>query len=85
MKDNQKFLVPFAVLVLLVACVTSMFGFLVVVLTALGYGEWIPVLYYWQFNVPLISVVAPIIGMIIIAAILLGISGANRGIGANGP
>jgi hypothetical protein len=78
MKKFTNSLVPVAVLVLIGTCATAILGSLVVVLTSFGFGDWIPVLYYWQFNLPLISVALPIFGMILFASILLGISGKRK-------
>lgn len=74
MKNYTNFLVPLALSILIVAGTPSTLGFLVIVLTSFGYRDWLPVLYYWQFDLPLISVILPIVGMIIIAVILLAIS-----------
>jgi hypothetical protein len=78
MKNFTSSLVPVAILVLIGACATAVLGSLVVVLTSLGFGEWIPVLYYWQMNLPVLSVALPIVGMILFAMILFGISGKRE-------
>ncbi len=73
MKKFAKSLMPFAVLVLFGTCLVSLFGLLVVLLTSVGFADGVPLFYYYRLNIPLMSVALPIVGMILFAAILLGI------------
>jgi|SRR5215475_6395817 len=77
MKNITNSLAPLAVLVLLGTCLVSVFGFLVVLVTSVGFGDGLPLVYYQRLYVPVISVALPVIGMILFAVILLGTSGAS--------
>ena len=75
MKNITNSLAPLASLVLLGTCLVSVFGFLVVLVTSVGFGDGLPLLYYQRLYVPVISVALPVVGMILFAVILLGFSG----------
>jgi hypothetical protein len=73
MKKIANSLMPLAALVLFVTCLVSVFGLLVVLLTSVGFADGVPLFYYQRLNVAVISVALPIVGMILFAAILLGL------------
>jgi hypothetical protein len=73
MKKITNSLVPFAALVLFVTCLISILGLLVVLLTSVGFADGVPLFYYQRLNIAVISVALPIVGMILFAAILLGL------------
>jgi hypothetical protein len=75
MKNTTNSLMPLAVLVLFGTCLVSVFGFLVVLMTSVGFADPLPLFCYQRLYAPVISVALPIAGMILFAAILLGISG----------
>lgn len=64
---------PLAALVLFGTCLVSVFSLLVVLMTSVGFADGIPLFYYQRLNVGVISVALPIVGMILFAAILLGL------------
>jgi len=72
MKNITNSLMPLAALVLVGACLVSVFGLLVVLMTSVGFADGVPLFYYNRLNVAVISVALPMVGMILFAAILLG-------------
>ena len=66
-------LLPLAALVLLGTCLVSVFGLLVVLMTSVGIGDGLPLSYYLRLYAPILSVALPVVGMILFAAILLGL------------
>ena len=62
MKNITNSLAPLAALVLIGTCLVSVFGFLVVLVTSIGFGDGLPLLYYQRLFVPIISVVLPVVG-----------------------
>jgi len=66
-------LMPLAALVFFGTCLVSFFGLLVVLMTSVGFADGIPLFYYYRLNAAVISVALPIVGMILFAAILLGL------------
>lgn len=78
MKNFTNYLVLVAALVLFGACNSCVLGFLVILITSFGFGEWLPLFYYWQFNLPVLSVALPIVGMILLTAIFLEVSGKRE-------
>jgi hypothetical protein len=77
MKNYINSLVPFAAFALFGACMAGLLGVLVILMTSVGWGHGLPLLYFQKLNIPALSVALPIIGMILFAAILLGISGQS--------
>jgi hypothetical protein len=77
MKKITNSLMPLAVLVLFGTCVVSIIGLVVVLMTSVGLGEGGPLSYYLRLYFPIISVALPLVGMILFAAILLGIRGKS--------
>jgi hypothetical protein len=73
MKKIANSLMPLAALVLFGTCLVSVFSLLVVLLTSMGFADGVPLFYYQRLNVAVISVALPIVGMILFAAILLGL------------
>src|SRR5512145_1304199 len=73
MKNTTNSLMPLAALVLFGTCLVSVFSLLVVLMTSVGFADGIPLFYYQRLNVGVISVALPIVGMILFAAILLGL------------
>jgi hypothetical protein len=73
MKNITNSLMPLAALVLFGTCLVSVFGLLVVLMTSLGFADGVPLFYYQRLKVAAISVALPIVGMILFAAILLGL------------
>src|SRR5215472_10434610 len=73
MKNITNSLMPLAVLVLVGTCLVSVFGLLVVLMTSVGFADGVPLFYYHRLNVAVISVALPMVGMILFAAILLGL------------
>src|SRR5262249_43063001 len=73
MKNITNSLMPFAALVLFGTCLVSVFGLLVVLMTSVGFADGLPLFYYQRLNVAVISVALPIVGIILFAAILLGL------------
>ena len=64
---------PLAVLVFFGTCLASVFCLLVVLMTSVGFAAGLPLFYFQRLNVAVISVALPIVGMILFAAILLGL------------
>ena len=75
MKKIANSLMPLAALVLFGTCLVSVFSLLVVLLTSVGFADGVPLFYYQRLNVAVISVALPMVGMILFAAILLGLPG----------
>lgn len=75
MKKIANSLMPLAALVLFGTCVVTVFGFLVVLTRSVGIANEEPLSYYQGLDMPIISVALPIVGMILFAAILLGLPG----------
>jgi len=73
MKNITNSLMPLAALVLVGTCLVSVFGLLVVLMTSVGFADGVPLFYYHRLNVAVISVALPMVGMILFAAILLGL------------
>jgi hypothetical protein len=73
MKKIANSLMPLAALVLFGTCLVSVFSLLVVLLTSVRFADGVPLFYYQKLNVGVISVALPIVGMILFAAILLGL------------
>jgi len=73
MKNITNSLMPLAALALFGTCLVSVFGLLVVLMTSVGFADGLPLFYYQRLNVAVISVALPIVGMILFAAILLGL------------
>ena len=73
MKNITNSLMPLAALVLVGTCLVSVFGLLVVLMTSVGFANGVPLFYYNRLNVAIISVALPMVGMILFAAILLGL------------
>jgi hypothetical protein len=75
MKKIAKSLLPLAALVLFGACLVTVFDLMEVLMTSVGLADGGPSSYYQSLNIPIISVALPIVGMILFAAILLGLPG----------
>jgi len=75
MKKIAKSLLPLAALVLFGTCLVAGFDLLVVLLTSVGIANEAPSSYYQTMDIPIISVTLPIVGMILFAAMLLGLPG----------
>jgi hypothetical protein len=75
MKKIANSLMPLAALVLFGTCLVTVFDLLVVLMTSAGVANEAPLSYYQGLNIPIISVALPIVGMILFAAILLGLPG----------
>jgi hypothetical protein len=75
MKKIANSLLPLAALVLIGTCLVTVFDLLVVLMTSVGVANEAPSLYYQGLDIPIISVTLPIVGMILFAAILLGLPG----------
>src|SRR5215813_7097551 len=73
MKNITNSLMPLAALVLFGTCLVGVFSLLVVLMTSVGFADGLPLFYYQRLNVAVISVALPIVGMILFAAILLGL------------
>jgi hypothetical protein len=73
MKKIANSLMPLAAFVLVGTCLVSVFSLLVVLLTSVRFADGVPLFYYQRLNVAVISVALPIVGMILFAAILLGL------------
>jgi hypothetical protein len=74
MKKITNSLMPLAVLVFFGACLVSVFGLLVVLMTSAGVADGLPLIYFQRLNVAVISVALPAVGMILFAAILFGLT-----------
>jgi len=73
MKNITYSLMPLAALAIFAACMVSFLGLLVVLMTSVGFADGLPLFYFQRLNVAEISVALPIVGMILFAAILLGL------------
>jgi hypothetical protein len=73
MKKIANSFMPLAVLVFFGTCLVSVFGLLVVLMTSVRFADGLPLFYYQRLNVAAISVALPVVGMILFAAILLGL------------
>jgi hypothetical protein len=79
MKKIANSLMPIAVLVLFGTCLVTVFDLVEVLMTSVGLADGGPSSYYQSLNIPIISVALPIVGMILFAAILLGLPGRPAG------
>jgi hypothetical protein len=75
MKKIANSLMPIAALVLFGTCLVTAFDLVEVLMTSVGLAESGPSSYYQSLDIPIISVALPIVGMILFAAILLGLPG----------
>jgi hypothetical protein len=75
MKKIANSLLPLAALALFGTCLVTVFDLLVVLMASLGFSNEAPSSYYQGLNLPIISVALPIVGMILFAAILVGLPG----------
>ena len=73
MKKIANSLMPIAALVLFGTCLVTVFDLVEVLVTSVGLADGGPSSYYQSLNIPIISVALPIVGMILFAAILLGL------------
>jgi hypothetical protein len=73
MKKIANSLMPLTVLVFFGTCLVSVFGLLVILMTSVGFANGLPLVYFQRLDVAVISVALPMVGMIIFAAILLGL------------
>jgi hypothetical protein len=78
MKNYTNSLVPFAAFALFGACLAGFLGMLVVLMTSVGLGHGLPFYYFQKLNLPALSVAFPIVGMILFAAILLGLPAQSK-------
>jgi hypothetical protein len=79
MKKIANSLMPIAALVLFGTCLVTAFDLVEVLMTSVGLADGGPSSYYQSLNIPIISVALPIVGMILFAAILLGLPGRPAG------
>jgi hypothetical protein len=79
MKKIANSLMPIAALVLFGTCLVTVFDLVEVLMTSVGLADGGPSSYYQRLNIPIISVALPIVGMILFAAILLGLPGRPAG------
>src|SRR5215471_8894540 len=77
MKKIANSLMPIAALVLFGTCLVTVFDLMEVLMTSVGLSDGGPSSYYQSLNIPIISVALPIVGMILFAAILLGLPGRS--------
>ena len=75
MKKIANSLILLAALVLFGTCLVTVFDLLVVLMASVGIANETPLSYYQSLDIPIISVALPIVGMILFAAILLGLPG----------
>src|SRR5262245_28178838 len=75
MKKIAKSLLPLAALVLIGTCLVTFYDLAEVLMTSVGLADGGPSSYYQSLDIPIISVTLPIFGMILFAAILLGLPG----------
>jgi hypothetical protein len=73
MKKIANSLMTLAVLDFFGTCMVSVFGLLVVFITSAGFANGLPIVYFQRLNVAVISVALPMVGMILFAAILIGL------------
>jgi len=72
MKNIANTLMPLAALAIFSACLVSAIGFLVILMTSIGFAGALPLTYYQRLNVGIISVALPAVGMILVSIILIG-------------
>ena len=77
MKKIANSLMPIAALVLFGTCLVTVFDLVEVLMTSVGLSDGGPSSYYQSLDIPIISVALPIVGMILFAAILLGLPGRS--------
>src|SRR5215510_850017 len=75
MKKTANSLMALAALVLFGTCLVTVFDLVEVLMTSVGLADGGPSSFYQRLNIPIISVALPIAGMILFAAILLGLPG----------
>jgi hypothetical protein len=75
MKKIANSLMPIAALVLFGTCQVTVFDLVEVLMTSVGLADGGPSSYYQSLNIPIISAALPIVGIILFAAILLGLPG----------
>ena len=75
MKKIANSLMLIAALVLFGTCLVTVFDLVEELMTSVGLADGGPASYYQSLNIPIISVALPIVGMILFAAILLGLPG----------
>jgi hypothetical protein len=75
MKKIANSLMPIAAFVLFGTCLVTVFDLAEVLMASVGLTDGGPSSYYQSLNIPIISVALPIVGMILFAAILLGLPG----------
>jgi hypothetical protein len=77
MKKIANSLMPLAGLVLFGTCLVTVFDLVEVLMTSVGLSDGGPSSYYQSLDIPIISVALPIVGIILFAAILLGLPGGS--------
>jgi hypothetical protein len=77
MKKIANSLMLLAGLVLLGTCLVTVFDLVEVLMTSVGLSDGGPSSYYQSLDIPIISVALPIVGIILFAAILLGLPGRS--------
>jgi len=75
MKKITNFLTPLAVLVFVGSCLLSIFCLLVVSVRLFGTEDEMPLIFYRSMDIPVVSVAIPLVGIMLFAAILLGLRG----------
>ena len=75
MKKITNFLTPLAVLAFVGSCLVSIFCLLVVSVRLFGTEDEMPLIFYRSMNISVFSVAIPLAGIILFAAILLGLTG----------
>jgi hypothetical protein len=75
MKKTANSLMALAALVLFGTCLVTVFDLVEVLMTSVGLADGGPSSFYQRLNIPIISVALPIVGMILFAAILVGLPG----------
>jgi len=77
MKKIANSLILLAGLVLFGTCLVTVFDLVEVLMTSVGLSDGGPSSYYQSLDIPIISVALPIVGIILFAAILLGLPGRS--------
>jgi len=77
MKKIANSLMLLAGLVLFGTCLVTVFDLVEVLMTSVGLSDGGPSSYYQSLDIPIISVALPIVGIILFAAILLGLPGRS--------
>src|SRR5215510_11685000 len=77
MKKTANSLMALAALVLFGTCLVTVIDLVEVLMTSVGLVDGGTSSYYQRLNIPIISVALPIVGMILFAAILLGLPGKS--------